>query len=447
MKTVWFTLLLALSLSGAAYCQVAVTDALGRLIGLRIKGKSVPMSTDLRISLRNPDGEFGLQDAKDVEVTHKDGASTWRGSIELAPGKRCRFEESLREGNGAANLSVQVTAEADVESEGVYVWLDVPVDAFAGGLAETFRGGAPTEEAWTTLSKYEPVRAHYQTADRQWTLLRAGAADRIVLTDAEESTRLEAKLDRSVPVVVRDTRETKGTTYSCRILLAPKLRAGQTAALQITLKPTEQPGRSLVNLSVNPKNVLYRLDGFGGNYCFNPGTPVTKYTLDHLESGWARTEMSLHHWVLEQGKVTPAKIDWDYLEAQDKAGSPLHHEFLTAQQVQRKGIPFVITVWDIPKWLYADPEKPSYVAKDKWPELAAQIGSYLVYAKRKYGVEPDLFSFNEPNAGIRVKMSPAGPPGRGEAPRRPFQVPRAENEDTAGRCHQHGQPELRAACG
>ena len=49
--------------------------------------------------------------------------------------------------------------------------------------------------------------------------------------------------------------------------------------------------------------------------------------------------------------------------------------------------------------------RPRRIAPDKWPELLESIGSYLQYAKRQYGVEPDLFSFNEANIGVDVLLT------------------------------------------
>jgi O-glycosyl hydrolase len=72
----------------------------------------------------------------------------------------------------------------------------------------------------------------------------------------------------------------------------------------------------------------------------------------------------------------------------------------------------VISIWQAPVWLYADPDgggrwrEKRRVPREKWDELAESITSYLVYAKQQYGVEPDLFSFNESNIGINVLLTP-----------------------------------------
>ncbi len=38
--------------------------------------------------------------------------------------------------------------------------------------------------------------------------------------------------------------------------------------------------------------------------------------------------------------------------------------------------------------------------------MLESVGSYLIYAKKKYGAEPDLFSFNEANIGVYVLFEP-----------------------------------------
>ena len=72
----------------------------------------------------------------------------------------------------------------------------------------------------------------------------------------------------------------------------------------------------------------------------------------------------------------------------------------------------MISVWWLPERLYTDPyEKPRsahfrLIHPDRWNDLLDLLGSYLLYAKREYGVEPDLFSFNEANIGIYVGETP-----------------------------------------
>ena len=89
----------------------------------------------------------------------------------------------------------------------------------------------------------------------------------------------------------------------------------------------------------------------------------------------------------------------------DKPGSRIHNDFLIQKQLTEKHIPYVISIWQLPEAL---PERRSnrHIAPDKWDDLLKAIGEYLMYGKQTYGVEPDLFSFNEANIGIDVLLTP-----------------------------------------
>lgn len=181
--------------------------------------------------------------------------------------------------------------------------------------------------------------------------------------------------------------------------------------LSTMLTPAVQPDTTPAAINVDPSRVRYDLDGFGGDYCFGVGSPVTQYTLRNLHIAWARVEMKAWEWEPENVNTDPNQFNWPTLEARDTPGSDLRHDFEVARQIQRLGVPFVVSIWDLPGWLYEDggkaPRDSAHrIAPDKWPDLLKLIGSYLLYAKRKYGVEPNLFSFNEANIGVRVLLTP-----------------------------------------
>ena len=155
----------------------------------------------------------------------------------------------------------------------------------------------------------------------------------------------------------------------------------------------------------------YRFDGFGGNYCFGIESPVTQYTLDNLKVAWARTEMSLAIWEPENDNDFPDTIKWEPFRRRDTPDSRLRREWLLMKQIQDKGIPYVISAWRMPRWL-TEPagrrteSRTRRLRPEMWPEMFEAVGSYLLYAKEHYGVEPDLFSFNEANIGVDLLLTP-----------------------------------------
>ena len=384
----------------AAAAELAQTDRHGRIQAIDVAGEMVAIRSDLRVPLAQWRRLPGLGNARDMKVTKSEGKTTWRGRVELAAAKTYAVEQTLSETADTVRLDLRVTAEADVATEGVYFWLDLPVAAFGGGECELSAGDRVVQAA--TMPEQRPPDRHFAAAQ----------ADAASFVAPSGKPSLEMRLSRRCHVGVQDNREWRSPTYSALVRFPERqLKEGQSAALTVSLRLAVEPDRTPAKLTLDATKVRYRLDGFGGNYCFNIESPVTQYTLDHLRVAWARTEMTLPDWEPRNDNASPDQTDWAFLKTHDQPDTNLRREFLLAQQIQRKGIPYSITIWHLPEWLYQKPRsdkaRPNRrrVHPDKWPELLECIGSYLVHARHHYGVEPDLFSFNEANIGVRVLLT------------------------------------------
>ncbi len=391
-------LLLAGSARGA---DPVFTDGSGRIQAFSLDGDLVEIRSDLRIVLPGWSRTRDLANAAEVHFTRDRDEQKWTGRIQVEPGKFYSFVQILHQAGDTADLSLRVTAEAEVKIEGVFFWLDAPVTAFAGGRCELISEGAAA--AGAALPSRLPEEPHL--------IIRTG--DRIVFENASGTLRLEESLDRPRLAVIQDERKWGDSRYTAFVNFAPdgQLPAGKTAMLELKLKLTGKADHSPVKLSLDAKAARYRFDGFGGDYCFDIASPVTQYTLDHLRVAWARTEMTLADWAPTNDMASPEKVREGLREAHDQPDSRLRQEFLLAQQIEKRGIPSCISIWQLPEWVYTDPGKGPFdnhriVAPDKWPAVLDAIGSYLLYAKKQYGVEPDLFSFNESNYGVMVYLSP-----------------------------------------
>ncbi len=379
---------------------IAQTDRTGRIRAMSMDGESIAIRTDLRIPLAGWKRLPNMGQARDVKSSHADGKRTWTGTIEVAKGKAYRYEQTLKEKDGAVLLALRVTAQADVKTEGVFLWLDLPIAHFGGGECDLSLGRRATRSA---------VMPRTQRKNRHFLNATAGHA---VFTGPEGEPRLDVWLIPAAHVAVQDNREWNAQTYSALIRFGGQLRKGQTARLDVRLKLSGEGDHSPAKLTLDASRVRYRLDGIGGNYCFGIESPVSQYTLEHLRVAWARTEMTLPEWEPTNDDALPEHTDWKFLTSHDQPGTNLRREFLLAQQIQKRGIPYSITIWHLPEWLYEKPrrdkERPNRrrLAPGKWPELLECVGSYLLYAKRQYGVEPNLFSFNEPGIGVRVRFTP-----------------------------------------
>ena len=391
--------LLMLAAPGAAV--TVETGRAGQITALSVGGNPVNFTTNVRIPLKGWTRMPSLDDARNVKITRDAGSTTWAGTIPVDTGVDYQYEQTVSEAaGGAVDLSLKVTANADVATEGVYFWIDVPREDFSGGRISLGPAGNPT------ASGVMPVKAPAKDPH-----FLSGTSDRLTTSDGSARNTVSLAFDHAIPIVAQDTRQWGGSSYDIFVRLSPSLNAGESASLKATLTATSVPDTTPVHLNVDATKTRYHLDGFGGDYCFNIESPVTQYTLKNLKVAWARTEASLQLW--EPDRVNAASVGAleQSLEANDKPGSRLRHEFLLAKQIQGMGIPYVISVWQLPTWLYADPERGPdpggrHVPDAKWPDLLQCLGSYLLYAKQQYGVEPNLFSFNEADYGVRVKLTP-----------------------------------------
>ncbi|MCE5237457.1 hypothetical protein LLH23_03085 [bacterium] len=399
MRLPLLPLLVVMLPAAFGHAQVATMDRNGRVTALTVAGEELPVVLNFRLPLRGWGRQPSLTDARDVQTSTVEGKRVCSGRIEVESGKFYRYEETVSEQGGQVVVEMRVTAEAAVDLDGVYLWLDLPQDRFRGGEAALTAGG--TAVAAATMPVDPPAARHF---------LR-GQADALTCGMPVGDGSLAVALDRVLPVTVQDNREWKTETYSAFCQLAAGLKPGESTAVRVALTSTLKPDTTPAKLSVDPGHPRYRLDGFGGNYCFAIESPVTQYTLSHLKQAWARTELTATEWEPQNDNEDPGAPDWAAFESRDKAGSNLRREFELAKQIQGLGRPYVISIWDLPGWLYEDggaaPRDSRHrIHPDKWPELLELLGTYLQYARRQYGVEPDLFCFNEANIGVRVFFSP-----------------------------------------
>lgn len=262
------------------------------------------------------------------------------------------FHESLDQRGNRATLTFRYRALAHMEAEGLYLRLHVPARDFESGEAVI---------GWLK-TKLEPLVSNNPN------LLRSFGAS----IQVRRETALQARLSSPSFILLQHKPAHAPAGYTFWILLHNgNLPQGTEGEFTLDLEFSGQPDTTPAALTLDTNDALYDFDGFGGNYCFQLDSPITQYTLQNLTSRWARLEMSLRDW------PTPAPR--------------IQQELQLMRRFQDQGIPYVATAWYLPPGL---------------TNRIQHITSYLQYAKQTYGVEPTLFSFNEPDLGIHVLFSP-----------------------------------------
>ncbi|MFZ4507037.1 MAG: hypothetical protein ACOYON_04985 [Fimbriimonas sp.] len=155
------------------------------------------------------------------------------------------------------------------------------------------------------------------------------------------------------------------------------------------------PVNATLNLKVRRQTML----GFGGNFCqprygsTEPMDAVGTTVLSSLRVVHARIGLPLTSWTPSRGVYRD--------EAQARAS------FLALQDMKRRGIPTVVSLWEGPTWMMggAVELQGRTLTPQGVIDCVDSITAYLVQARDKYGVSVPYFSFNEPDLGVNFKFS------------------------------------------
>jgi O-glycosyl hydrolase len=185
-----------------------------------------------------------------------------------------------------------------------------------------------------------------------------------------------------------------------------------TSTLVSTIIPTSVPtlvGAQVV-VQVDVGRQLQSLQTVsGGNFIHHfaqtgaPLEPVSSYNLDHLSMKHARVRICLEEWELQNDDDDSTHFDWHTFE--DTGDN--HNTFLFMQELQKRSIAIIATIWDIPAWMTPDSSVKTnkFIPYETYPEVVESLAAWLMHAREQYGVKVDYISFNEPNIGVNVSLS------------------------------------------
>lgn len=372
-----FFLLLAALPAHAA--EQAAYDVGGRITALLSAAEDVEIATNIVAIL--PNGKRVKLQTHHDEAKRQGSALSWTQDLELPDGGHGTLTLKSQEDAAGIHYTTAIAAESTLEIDAIEFVVDLPHQTLVRGSLN------PAGAAAVQLATIRPASP----------ILFGGNSSALHFANAAGSVLIDASFDKPTPVSVVDRWDKDGRSYQLRaVVLKGPAYSGAKASLTATLRLTNHPpAPPPVHLTLSPQT-RYSFDGFGGDYCWDTRSAAAKYTFDNLKVAWARSEMKLQQWDKHR----------------DPPSDDVRGDLEMMQRFQKNHVPFVISIWWLPERFYTDAyEKPKsahnrLIAPDKWDELLDLIGSYLLYAKSHYGVEPDLFSFNESNIGIYVGLTP-----------------------------------------
>ena len=293
-----------------------------------------------------------------------------------------------------------------------------------GNVQETFTGmrGVEFHQRVTDKEKGLVEIAVEVSSD---TILNQAAYYRIALTpehyaDAKVKTSgrrvkiisASRELTFNLNKLLKATVEKEDGNTVVYIRLMPSLKKGGKMACTMELQASGQIDHSDANITLDLGNPGNLFTGFGGNFRLqNPKADpqVIDYCLKNLRVAYGRVEFPWRLWHPEE--------DTDPIAAAEngKLNERVEQSLLMAKRLKAMGMPVILSCWFPPAWAI-DGGPESYkrnggviayrLDPEKKEKIYKSMADYLVYAKRHYGVEFSMFSFNESDLGIDVLHTP-----------------------------------------
>ncbi len=389
--------------TGAVHAQAELT-AWGNLRGIRIDGQLMEINTS--ICLIGPTMADILQTEKEKQHPTYERRGT-RQTVTTDLGKFLFTETVQDTGDGKAALTINATAAADSTLTGAFLCFDLAADDYAGAKIELID---PVLSAMDTvfLLPAPPERRPGSTPRRNFLMPLTVSGFRVI----SASRSLEVRSQRRTEILIRRADPQLGSMND-RIylaILAGHTTIGQTAERTFMLKVSGTVDTRPVRVTFDPQNPGRQFDGIGGNFriqneSLDPG--IIDYCLENLNVRWARVEFPWRAWHPIESAPPIEAARAGRLDRGVRSALEL------TQKLSRRGIPIIVSAWSAPAWsIVGEPNTDNIngiwgnpLNNRKIRSIIRSIGDYFVYLKESYGVEPALFSFNESDLGINVRMT------------------------------------------
>ena len=394
-------------------CNTAMAQAevsgWGNLRGIRADGQLLPFTT--AVGIFNSDfTQFTLSQREGPTHTTKysrDGNTVIVGVNlqygQSTPGRgaipSAGFNYTLRytdSAPGVCDVQIDLTSAAAQTIGGVYYFVTLPGDNFAGGSPEFI--GAVTSGPTTAP----------QGSDL------SGNCTAIRFSN-KNKTAVEIDFPRPLNVVVqRGHGRESGDIRIYFPILVGNTTAGQTASASFTLKASDVIDLSPVTVTVDPQKLGRTWLGIGGNYRIQTQPADSRhiqFIMDNMRVAYGRVAMPWNVWQPDENSP-PLRENNSQTRPTRVPGGPMNSvpaAMTIAQTLAQKNIPMIISCWSAPNWalLPNSAGRRQRLDPAKWDKICESIGSYLLYLRDNYGAEPQYFSFNESNIGINVLQTSA----------------------------------------
>jgi len=355
----------------------------GNILGIRRHGQFYDFETSIKVEGEN--GKRGNITAKEAQRPHYNRDSKDQQTVTTNI-DNLYFKETVKDKcSGKINVALQINAKADTVLNGIFLCISLPEREYLSGKLR-----------WISVAK-DSIGESVPLA-----IFAKGFS----VVSAQRNFKI--LFNSAMPMFVRKDTSRGNNILVSIMLFHGAMNKGDSLQTNFSIKASGEVDKQPVNITVDTTRQGRAFAGFGGNFRLQyPKTDpeVIDYCLNNLRVAWGRVEMPWRFW---QPKQNMSPLD------SAKVAMPVQKAMEMAQRLSKMNIPIILTAWAPPAWaiigkphfrpingVWGNPLNP-----DSTQAIYKSITDYIIYLKNHYGVDIKLFSFNESDLGINIRVTP-----------------------------------------
>ena len=365
-----------------AYSQAEV-EPWGNITGLRVGGQLIPFESNLSVVDTNL--------IKSTAQEHQRPKYIRDGNKQIITTKidSVSFTETIEDNKeGTANINVAVSSNTVIKKDAVFFVVTLPLADYTNAIINQDR--EPPLQYFTRLNVDAILTGHS-------------------ISFISKHSNIQFVFDKPTEIIIKKNLDTANKTVKVYISL---LNNDDSIAEKIfTIKASGNIDNRPITFKLNTSKEGKAFDGFGGNFRLqnpNADPQVIDYCLQNLRVAWGRVEFPWRFWQPEEN-TDPIAAAKD-----GKLNPHVQQSMEMAARLGKMGIPIILSGWFPPQWAVVGKlnMRPvngvwgNQLDSVKMNEIYKSIADYILYLKNNYGVEVALFSFNESDLGINVRVTP-----------------------------------------
>lgn len=316
---------------------------------------------------------------------------------------------------------ISMDATAPIDQAGTYYCFEVLGSDFVDGSIEIYSGKSKTGSATLKSSipddKVEYVRAKgnrivVKSATREYEVI-AGINTEIFVR--QNHIDRPNHLNDPVPVkkfVTSDPLQPIAPYQIYFTIIDGKAKKGDKKTLKYTINVKGSVDKEDVKITIYPTKPGRPFKGIGSNYRVGDlgrDSAIINYCLDSLRVTWGRIALDWKEWQPNENQDPLVNARAGKLKRE------FYQQIEMAKVLAKRRIPLILSVWEPPVWaidttkhnrtlLEHDPKLS--LLDQKIDKISKSFADYIGFLKADYGIEIQLFSFNEVDYGVKVYQTP-----------------------------------------